>query len=93
DVGSDVEPSPDDSDDVIQMEKTEIKGDESTQESVPVPAKAPSIRTQKNHPKDLIIGDPDQGIATRRKIDAISNSCFVSKFEPKNVKEALTDEF
>lgn len=23
----------------------------------------------------------------------VSNSCFVSKFEPKNVKEALTDEF
>ena len=23
----------------------------------------------------------------------ISNSCFVSKLEPKNVKEALTDEF
>ncbi|MCI55829.1 gag-pol polyprotein, partial [Trifolium medium] len=47
---------------------------------------------QKNHPKELIIGNPDQGIATRSR-DMISNSYFVSKFEPKNVKEAMTDEF
>ncbi|MCI43788.1 gag-pol polyprotein, partial [Trifolium medium] len=35
----------------------------------------------------------EQGITTRRSNDVITNSCFVSKFEPKNVKEALTDEF
>jgi hypothetical protein len=55
--------------------------------------KGPSTRVQKNHPQDLIIGDLDQGIRTRRSNDIVSNSCFVSKFEPKNVKEALTDEF
>jgi hypothetical protein len=55
-------------------------------------SKGPSIRVQKNHPQELIIGDPDQGIRTRRSNEVVSNSCFVSKFEPKNVKEALTDE-
>ncbi|MCI32133.1 gag-pol polyprotein [Trifolium medium] len=54
--------------------------------------KGPSIRIQKNHPKELIIGNPDQGVTTRSR-DMVTNSCFVSKFEPKNVKEALTDEF
>jgi hypothetical protein len=56
-------------------------------------SKGPSIRIQKNHPQELIIGDPDQGIKTRRANDVVSNSCFVSKFEPKNVKEAFTDDF
>ncbi|CAJ2635655.1 unnamed protein product [Trifolium pratense] len=57
------------------------------------PKKGPSTRTQKNHPTDLIIGNPNQGITTRRTLDLVTNACFVSKFEPKNVKEALTDEF
>jgi len=56
-------------------------------------SKGPSIRIQKNHPQDLIIGNPDQGITTRRSVVVIANSCFVSEIEPKNVKEALTDEF
>jgi len=56
-------------------------------------SKGPSIRVQKNHPQELIIGDPDQGIRTKRTNDIVSNSCFMSKFEPKNVKEALTDDF
>jgi len=56
-------------------------------------SKGPSIRIQKNHPQELIIGDPDQGVRTRRANDIVSNSYFVSQFEPKNVKEALTDEF
>ena len=56
-------------------------------------SKGTSIRVQKNHPQELIIGDPDQGIRTRRTNDNVSNSCFVSKFEPKNVKEALIDDF
>jgi len=55
-------------------------------------SKGPSTRVQKNHPQDLIIGDPDQGVRTRRSNDIVSNSCFVSKFEPKNVTEALIDE-
>jgi len=55
--------------------------------------KGPSIRVQKNHPQDLIIGNLDHGITTRRLVGVIANSCFVSNIEPKNVKEALTDEF
>ncbi|MCH97661.1 retrovirus-related pol polyprotein from transposon tnt 1-94, partial [Trifolium medium] len=54
--------------------------------------KGPSTRVQKNHPQELIIGDLNQGVTTRSR-DVVSNSCFVSKFEPKNVKESLTDEF
>ena len=52
-----------------------------------------SIRIQKNHPQYLILGDPDQGITTRRSVGVVAHSCFVSKIEPKNVKEALSDEF
>jgi hypothetical protein len=71
----------------IPEEITEEIADQPTQ------SKGPSVRVQKNHPKELIIGNPDQGITTRRSSDVIANSCFVSMFEPKNVKEALTDEF
>ena len=56
------------------------------------PDKGPSTRIQKMHPKELIIGDPNRGVTTRSR-ETVSNSCFVSKIEPKNVKEALTDEF
>ena len=56
------------------------------------PSKGPSVRVQKNHPIELVIGNPEQGITTRRTNDVVANSCFVSLFEPKNVKEALTDE-
>ena len=73
-----------------EPEKEEIEETEQDQMST---TKGPSIRVQKNHPQDLIIGNPDQGITTRRSVGVISNSCFVSKIEPRNVKEALTDEF
>src|ERR1044072_7552410 len=72
------------------------------EETVPTPTppqsepeeanKDPSIRIQKDHPKDLIIGDPTKGVVTRSR-ETVSNSCFVSKIEPKNLKEALCDEF
>jgi len=48
-------------------------------------SKGPSIRVQKNHPQDLIIGNPDRGIITRRSNGIISNSLFLSKIEPKNI--------
>lgn len=47
--------------------------------------KVTSIRIHKYHPKELIIGNPNEGITTRSR-DVILNACFVSKFEPKNVK-------
>ncbi|WJX25125.1 hypothetical protein P8452_14197 [Trifolium repens] len=49
-------------------------------------SKGPSVRVQKNHPLELVIGNPEQGITTRRTNDVVANSCFVSLFEPKNVK-------
>jgi len=73
-----------------EPEKEEIEDAEQDQMST---TRGPSIRVQKNHPQDIIIGNPDQGITTRRSVGVIANSCFVSKIEPKNVKEALTDEF
>jgi len=55
--------------------------------------KGPLTRVHKNHPQDLIIGDLYQGFVTRRSNDIVSNSCLVSKFEPKHVNETLTNEF
>ena len=56
------------------------------------PSKGPSIRIQKIHSQDNIIGSPTKGVMTRsRKL--IANACFISKLEPKNVKEALEDEY
>lgn len=54
--------------------------------------KGHSIRIQKDHLKDLIIGNLNEEVTTRSR-EVMSNVCFVSKFEPQNVKEALTDEF
>ncbi|WJX12965.1 hypothetical protein P8452_03412 [Trifolium repens] len=50
-------------------------------------------KQEENIENITVIGNPEQGITTRRSNDVIANSCFVSMFEPKNVKEALTDEF
>jgi len=75
----------------VKEDENNMEASETGTMSAP-PKKGPSIRIQKNHPSDLIIGNPDQGISTRRMNDVISNACFVSKIEPKNVKEALTDD-
>jgi len=74
------------------VEESESVLGEAEQDNVEI-SKGPSTRVQKNHSQDLIIGDLDQRVRTRRSNDIVSNSCFVTKFEPKNVKEALTDEF
>ncbi|WJX64416.1 hypothetical protein P8452_49197 [Trifolium repens] len=86
DVGASEHPSKQKSDEKTHEEDAETSTEPQVQN------KGPSVRVQKNHPKDLIIGNPEQGITTRRTNDVIANSCFVSLFEPKNVKEALTDE-
>ncbi|MCH79438.1 gag-pol polyprotein [Trifolium medium] len=80
---------------VPEIPKKNEEAEINSREPEPEPAtinKGPSIRIQKNHPTDLIIGDPVKGVTTRRSNDAVANSCFVSRIEPKNVKEALTDE-
>ncbi|GAA0138598.1 hypothetical protein LIER_34958 [Lithospermum erythrorhizon] len=58
-------------------------------------------KIQKNHPVDNIIDQLDQGVTTRRKelvdyrkmVGLIRESCFISKVEPKNMDEALKDEY
>ena len=39
-----------------------------------------------------IIGNPDQGVTTRRRFQFLDNSAFVSLIEPMSVAEALQDE-
>jgi len=95
DVESDVGTSIQETNAPIQVNESEFENEvivQVEQDHVST-SKGLSIRVQKNHPQELIIGNPNQGITTRRSNKVISNSCFVSKVEPKNVKEALTDEF
>jgi len=77
----------------INESEPEKEETEETKQDQMSTTKGPSIRVQKNHLQDLIIGNPDQGITTRRSVGVIANSYFVFKIEPRNVKEALTDEF
>ena len=95
DVEEDVRTSGDNIADAAKSGENAENSDPATDDSnINQPDKRPSIRIQKMHPKELIIGDPNRGVTTRsREIEIVSNSCFVSKIEPKNVKEALTDEF
>ena len=56
------------------------------------------IRIQKNHPTKNIIGDLNEGIKTRDKPkrnyhDMVRFVYYTSSIEPKNVKEALLDEY
>jgi len=46
-----------------------------------------------SHPKDLILGDPEQGVKTRSSLNLFSNLAFVSQVEPKSFKDAECDEF
>ena len=91
DEEADVETSAEQVDTPVDANESESEKEVSDTDQTPA-NKGPSIRVQKNHPKELIIGDLDKGITTRRSNEVVSNSCFVSKLEPKNVKEALTDE-
>ncbi|XP_062073656.1 uncharacterized protein LOC133777911 [Humulus lupulus] len=53
----------------------------------------PSARIKKNHPSDLILGDIEESMVTRKRyVNLVQFVCFTSSFEPKNVKEALNDE-
>ena len=53
----------------------------------------PSARVKLNHPLDQVIGDVSEPMKTRRQVRNEANHvCYTSSFEPKNVKEALTDK-
>ena len=48
---------------------------------------------KKAHPQDFIIGDTTKGVTTRSQLKSIVNLAFISQFEPKNIDDALYDEF
>ena len=50
-------------------------------------------RTSRNHPIDLVMGDPSSGVRTHRRQYAsfCEHYSFVSCLEPSNVEEALED--
>ena len=48
---------------------------------------------KKDHPQELIIGDTTKGITTRSKLKTFVNLAFISQIEPKNIDDALCDEF
>ncbi|XP_062114498.1 uncharacterized protein LOC133825594 [Humulus lupulus] len=55
--------------------------------------KGPPSWIQKAHPPTVVIGDPSASMVTRRKVaNEISHLCYLSNIEPKNVKQALSDE-
>ena len=61
-------------------------------------ARDPPTRIQKNHPTENIIGDLNEGMKTRDKPkrnyhDMVRFVCYTSSIEPKNLKEALLDEY
>lgn len=51
-------------------------------------------RPVKGHSSKEIIGDPKEGVKTRKQIEnIISHICFTSKIEPRKVNEALNDPY
>ena len=48
---------------------------------------------KKAHPQDFIIGDTTKGVTTRSQLKSIVNLASISQIEPKNVDDALSDEF
>jgi hypothetical protein len=61
------------------------------------PSKTPNKRVQRNHPEEKIIGDINAGVETRSKRQESSSNhkhvSLLSLFEPKNVEEAINDEY
>ena len=48
---------------------------------------------KKSHPQELIIGDTIKGVTTHSKLKSFVNLAFISQIEPKNIDDALCDEF
>ena len=75
-----------------EEQQTEDQSESSEQQSV-----RGGPRAQKHHSTDDIIGNVNDERMTRRKQinfkDLVGLNCFVANYEPKNVEEALLDEF
>ncbi len=50
------------------------------------------MRIFKDHPESNMIGDPQEGVRTRRQL-VCGVACYVSMVEPKNIEEALLDDY
>ena len=48
---------------------------------------------KKAHPQELIIVDTTKGVTTCSKLKSFVNLAFISQIEPKNIDDALCDEF
>nr|GEZ83271.1 Gag-Pol polyprotein [Tanacetum cinerariifolium] len=52
-------------------------------------------RWTNDHPLEQVIGNPSQSVRTRRQLESDAEICMfaltVSRTEPKNIKEAMTD--
>ena len=48
---------------------------------------------KKAHPQELIISDTIKGVTTHSKLKSFVNLAFISQIEPKNIDDALCDEF
>ena len=48
---------------------------------------------KKAHPQELIISNTTKGVTTRSKLKSFVNLAFISQIEPKNINDALCDEF
>ena len=51
------------------------------------------MEIRKISPLDQIIGEPSNRVQTRSSLRNISNLVFLSQTEPKNIDEALNNEF
>ena len=54
--------------------------------------KTPSRIIQKNHPGELIIGDMNDGVQTRRQLLYQTELALLSHIEPSSIKEACKYE-
>lgn len=80
---------------IIQKDELSSKPDESKEdiESQENDDDERDLRFSKDHPDELVIGDPKLGIQTRSSLrDFCANVSFISEIEPKNVDNALMEE-
>ena len=79
-----------------EHEHTDLADSNKEKEDV-IQSRGPSKMIQKNHYSDGVTGNLNDGFKTQRKDrvnykEMLSNVCFTSKIEPKNVNETVNDE-
>ena len=76
-------------------ENKENEEQSKTTEGTKLNSKGPSRHTQKNHPKDQIIGDKSVGVQTRRQLAEQTKEVYLvmlSQIEPNNFDEAIKEK-